>query len=183
MNNPAELILLVIAALLVLLALHLSKRRGGHTRAAKLMKQYATITQESLDAIPEDELVDAIVSRILAKTEEARTPNPVKTLAEMPHGNTVVYSVWAVCKELAVSDYTMLVTTATRELVEPAREALSAIGATACAEALETMRQAHAAGEDYADAEAAFHRAVEEECPLALCGDFIRDHAEDFIDG
>ena len=62
-----------------------------------------------------------------------RRPDPVKTLAGMEHGSTVVYSVWAVCKEMAVSDFAMLTTTATKDLVEPAQQALVAIGAPQCA--------------------------------------------------
>lgn len=177
-------ILLLLALVVVLLAIrHLGKSKGANTRSAILMKKYATITREAFDRIPEDELVDAVVSRVLAKAADSRRPDPVKTLADLPHGSTVVYSVWAVCKEMAASDFPMLMTTATRELVEPAREALSAIGAPRCAETLEAMRTAYGAGEDMEESQAAFRAAVTEECPLSLCEGYIRDHATDFIDG
>lgn len=176
-------ILLLLALVVVLLAIrHLGKNKGANTRSAILMKKYATITRETFDSIPEDELVDAVVSRVLAKAAESRRPDPVKTLADLPHGSTVVYSVWAVCKEMAASDFSMLMTTATKELVEPAREGLSTIGATACAEALEAMRVAQAAGEDIQESQTAFRTAVLAECPLSLCEGYIRDHAADFID-
>ena len=177
-------IVLLLALVVVLLAIrHLGKSKGKNTRSAILMKKYATITRETFDRIPEDELVDAVVSRVLAKAAESRRPDPVKTLADLPHGSTVVYSVWAVCKEMAASDFSMLMTTATKELVEPAREALLAIGAPRCAEALEAMRLAHAASEDGESFQTAFRVAVTEECPLSLCEEYIRDHAADFIDG
>ena len=177
-------ILLLLALVVVLLAIrHLGKSKGANTRSAILMKKYATISREQFDRIPQDELVDAVVSRVLAKAADSRRPDPVKTLSTMPHGSTVVYSVWAVCKEMAASDFAMLTTTATKELVEPAVEALSAIGAPRCAEALEAMRAAHAAGEDITAPQEAFRAAVTSECPLSLCEEYIIDHAADFIDG
>ncbi len=182
MDNMKEIILLVALALLVFLISRFGKKQGGNTRSARLMKKYATITRETFDAIPEDELVDAAVSRVLAKAAATRRPDPIKVLADLPHGNTVVYSVWAVCKELAGHDYRSLTHTATREMVEPAETALDTLGASATATALRALRAAHEAGEDTTDAEAAFHRAVETECPLSLCGEYMRDHAEDFID-
>lgn len=182
MDDWKQLLLLLALAVVLLAIRHLGKNKGANTRSAILMKKHATITQETFDRIPEDELVDAVVSRVLAKAAESRRPDPVKILAGLPHGSTVVYSVWAVCKEMAVSDFSMLTTTATKELVEPAREALSAIGAPRCAEALEAMRAAHAAGEDGEEAQDAFRAAVTAECPLSLCEGYIRDHAADFID-
>lgn len=176
-------IALLLALVVVLLAIRqLGKNKGAGTRSAMLMKKYATISREQFDRIPEDELVDAVVSRVLAKAAKDRRPDPVKTLSAMLHGSTVVYSVWAVCKEMAVSDFHMLTTTATKELVEPAQQALVAIGAPQCAETLTAMAAAHAAGEDIAEVQEAFRGAVLAECPLSLCEGYIRDHAEDFID-
>lgn len=183
MDDWKQLLLFLALVVLLLLIRQLGKSKGANTRSAMLMKKYATITREQLDRIPEDELVDAVVSRVLARAAESRRPDPVKTLADMPHGSTVVYSVWAVCKEMAASDFPMLMKTATRELVEPATQALSAIGAAACAQAPEAMWAAHTAGEDIDAPQAAFRAAVTAECPLSLCEGYIRDHAADFIDG
>lgn len=174
---------LIVAVLaLVVLAQRLGKRHGQGTRSARLMKKYAVITRETFETIPEDELVEAVVSRVLARAAKDRRPDPVKTLAGMEHGSTVVYSVWAVCKEMAAADFAALMATATRELVEPAREAMTAMGAVRCAGALETMRAAFAAGEEYTEAEQTFRVAVTEETPLSLCEGYIRDHADEFID-
>ena len=182
MDDLKKLLLFLVLIVILLVLRSMGKEKGAGTRAARLMKKYATITREQFDAIPQDELVDAVVSRVLARAEKNRRPDPVKELADMPHGSTVVYSVWAVCKEMARADFAALMKTATRELTEPAREGLSAIGAPACAEALEALRTAHADKEDLAEQEAAFRVAVQTECPLSLCEAYIRDHAEDFID-
>lgn len=177
-------LLLLVALVVVLVAIRaLGKHQGSGTRSARLMKKYATISEEAFAAIPEEELVDAVVSRVLAKAAAARRPDPTVVLAGLPYGSTVVYSIWAVCKEMAAGDFAMLMTTATKKLVEPATEALSAVGATACSRALADMAAAHATGQPTEEAAQAFHLAVESECPLTLCEGYIRDHAADFIDG
>lgn len=182
MDNWKEIVCLVALAGLVLLLRGFGKSRGGNTRSAILMKKYAVISPEVFDRIPQDELVDAVVSRVLARASKQRRPDPEKVLAELPHGNVTVYSVWAVCKEMVAADYTALTKTATRDMVEPAIAAFGDIGADQCAAALTELHRAHSAGEDTQPAEEAFHHAVETQCPLSLCEDYIRDHKEDFID-
>ncbi len=174
-----ELIILVVIALLLLLAMRFGRRQGKDTRAERLMKKYAVMTREMIDNAPEGELVDGAVSRVLSKAAEARRPDPVVVLASLPHANTTVYAVWVVCKEMATSGYAAMMKTAAREFADLARESFADIGAAECAAAWETL---HTAEEKTDALEAALRRAIQQECPLSLCEEYIRDHAEDFID-
>ena len=185
----------ILLALLVCFwaIMKLGRRRGDDSRSARLMKKYKTLTPELLDDTPDEELVEAVVACVLAEAAESRKPDPAYTLSKWPQPYTVVYSIWAVCKELAGGDYAALTHTATRHMVEHACDGLPVIGAPKTAAALTTLSEAHKAGEDTAVAETAFHAAVEEECPLSLCVTYIRDHvpalvgeelpAEDTADG
>lgn len=175
--------LIALVAVMALLVQKWGKNVGKGTRSARLMKKYAVMTGEVFDGIPQDELVEAMVCRVLAQAAEDRRPDPVKTLADMSHAYTVVYSTWAVCKELAAGDFAALMSTPTKELVEPAREAMQALGAADCAAALEAMRTAYAEGREDAEAEGAYRLAVAKETPLSLCEEYIRDHREEFLDG
>ncbi len=174
-----ELIILAVIAVLLLLAMRLGRRQGKDTRAERLMKKYAVMTKELIHTAPEGELVDGAVSRILAKAAETRRPDPIVVLSGLPHANTTVYTVWVMCKELATSNYATLMKTAARGLADLAKESFADIGATACAEAWEAL---HTAVERTEELEQAMRLAIQAECPLSLCEEYIRDHAEDFID-
>ena len=176
MNMP-ELIILIVLAAAVFVAFRLTKGHGGNSRSAHLMKKYADLTPEQLAEVSEDEAVEAVVSHVLAQAAAMRRADPIKVLAGKPQGFTVVYSVWAVCKEMAASNYAILLKTATRELLEPAQAGFTAIGASATAAAWQTLVDTEG---DTAMAESAFHRAVESECPLSLCVAYIRDNPEQF---
>ena len=172
-----ELPILIVAAVVCFLLIRLMNRsKDDESRAAKLMKKYATLTPENLSAAPDEELVEAVVCNVLAQAEDSFRPNPVKILAGLPQPFTVVYSVWAVCKQLSRGDYRALTRTATREMVQPAIDGLPVVGAAETAAALSALREAYENKEDTAAAETAFHKAVETECPLSLCVAYIRDH-------
>ena len=104
MKKEELIILLILLAIVVVLLRLTGRRKKDTTRAGRLMKKYGHMTREKLLSAPEGELVDAVVCRVLAKAEESRRPDPVRTLAELQHGSTVVYTVWAVCKEMARGD-------------------------------------------------------------------------------
>ena len=174
---PWKEIALLVALLLCFIAIRqLGKRRGDESRSARLMKKYAELTPALLEETAEEELVEAVVSHVLAKTAATRRPDPVVTLAGLPQPFTVVYSVWAVCKEMANGSFSSLMHTATREVLEDAREALPVIGAADTAQALAALCEAHKDKTITEEMEQTFHRAVERECPLALCATYVRDH-------
>ena len=144
----------------------------------KLMKKYKELTPDLLAETPDHELVEAVVACVLAEASESRKPDPLYTLSKWPQPYMVVYSIWAVCKELAHNDYAALTHTATRHVVQDACDGLPVIGASQTAEALKVLVETHKAGEDITEAESAFHTAVETECPLTLCVTYIRDHVD-----
>ena len=183
MEDYKQIGLLVLVAVLVLLASRLGKRFGQESRSARLMKKYACMTAEVFDGIPEDERVTAMVCHVLSVAAKTRRPHVVKVLAAMSHGYTVVYSVWAVCNELARGDFAALMSTPTKELVEPAGEAMTAIGAPRTAAALEAMRTAYAEGQTNDAAMEEYRLAVQEETPLSLCEQYIVDHRDEFVEG
>lgn len=188
-NFPIETILMVLGVIVCYLLLRrMGRGKNDDSRSAKLMKKYATLTVENLTATPDEELVEAVVAHVLSRAADNRRPDPTKELASMPQPFTVVYSVWAVCKELARGDYRALTHTATRYVVDPAVDGLPVIGATATASALTALRDGFAAKQDTEELEKSYHLAVEQECPLALCAAYIRDHipqlvGEDTADG
>ncbi len=177
--TTTELIILLVVAALLLLAMQFGKRQGKDTRATRLMKQYAVMTRENLDSAPDGELVDGAVSRILAKAAQQHRPDPIAVLANLPHGNTVVYTVWVVCKEMAASGYAVMMKTAIKSLADTAEGCFTEIGAPQCATAFAAL---HEAEEPTAALEEALRLAMQTECPLSLCEAYIRDNAEDFLD-
>lgn len=174
-----EMVVLAVIAVLLLVLQRIGRRHGQDTRASRLMKTYAVMTQEKLDAVPDGELVDAVVSRILAKAEQSHRPDPIVTLASLPNDNTVVYTVWVICKELAVSDYETMMKTAAKDFADLAKNAFDAIGAAQCAQDWQTL---HTAEKKTVAMQDALRLTIQTECPLTLCEEYIRDHAQAFID-
>ena len=169
--------LVIITLVLCMVAIgKLGRRRNDGSRSAQLMRKYKTLTPDLLADTPDHELVEAVVAHVLAKATDARKPDPAYTLSKLPQPYMVVYSIWAVCKELARGDYDALAHTATRHVVQDACDGLPVIGAPQTAEELKNLIALHKEGEDTAEAETAFHHAVESECPLALLATYIRDH-------
>jgi len=172
-----ETILLALAAVVCyILIRRIGKSKNDESRSAKMMEKYATLTAENLAETPDEELAEAVVAHILARANDSRRPDPAAELAVMPQPFTIVYSIWAVCKELARGDYKALTRTATRDMVDHAVDGLPVVGAPATAAALAALKAAHGDKQDTAEAEKTFHLAVEQECPLALCAAYIRDH-------
>ena len=178
-----KIIVLAVLALAVFLAGKRLGQRREDGRAAKMMKKYRRISRAAFDAIAEGERVDAVVSRVLARAEEARLPQPINALAELPHANTVVYTVWAVCREMASGSFSTLMSGCTGEIAELADEAFADLPAPQCATAWRALLDADREKDDIGALERAFAAAVQSECPLTLCEGYILDHAEDFIDG
>ncbi len=176
--TTTELIILILVAALLLLVMKYGKQHGKDTRATWLMKRYTTVTRERIDTAPEGELVDGMVSHVLAQAAEARRPDPVAVLSHLSHPYTVVYTVWVVCKELASGGYAAMMKTGARSLADTAHTCFEQVGAAQCAAAFAAL---HTAKGD-AGLEQTLLTAIQTECPLSLCEEYIRDHAEEFID-
>ena len=94
------LLVLVFMALLVGLYLWGSSRREKTTRADELQNTYRDMTEDKLSAVPDDQLVDAVIANLMAKLDP-RHPDPYRTIPLLSHGRCVVYSVWLLCRSLA----------------------------------------------------------------------------------
>ena len=69
------------------------------SKAAQLMKTYATLTKEQLEALDDDKLITAVVSNMLAKAE-AEKRDPYVVIPKLSTEHCVVYSVWLFQKQL-----------------------------------------------------------------------------------
>ncbi len=177
--TTTELIILIIVAVLLLLAMKFGKSRGKDTRATQLMKRYATMTRELINTAPDGELVDGVVSHVLALAADSRRPDPVAVLATLPHAYTVVYTVWVVCKEMAVGGYAAMMKTGARSLADTVSTCFEQVEAVQCAAAFAAL---HAATDDITGLEQALRLAIQTECPLSLCEEYIRDNADECLD-
>ncbi len=188
--GPAELILTLLMAILIVVLLRFGGNRGKKANETRMIKKYANLDRGTFDSIPEGEYTDAVVSHLFSHLEEAKNPDPIRELGELEHGYTVAYSVWVICKEMASGDFTSLMATPSREAVDLAQDGFDAIGAPGCKAALAALKEAYnrlgeetvAAEEAYAAAEEAFRQAISEEMPLGLCDEYVRDHADEFIE-
>lgn len=179
-----QLVLVVVLVVLLLVLRKLGGKKGSESRAARMMKKYGHMTREIFDAIPAGERVDAVISRVLARAEELNRPDPVQILGELGDGCTVVYCVWAVCREMASGDTAALLASPTAAILDLAAESFRAVGAADCGDAFAALlAQSSESGADLTAAEGAFRRAVETECPLSLCEEYIADRADEFVDG
>ena len=137
---PWKEIGIVVGLVICLLAIQqLGRRHGDESRSARLMKKYKSLTPELLAATPDEELVEAVVACVLAEASASRRPDPAYTLSKWVQPYTVVYSIWAVCKEMANGTYAALKRTATREMVEHACDGLPVVGAPKSAAALKAL--------------------------------------------
>jgi len=93
-------IVLMIAALILMLWFGRTFLRPDDSKAAKLMKTYAHLTKETLEALPDEELVTAVVSNLLAKAESEKK-NPYIVIPKLSAERCAVYSIWLFDKQLA----------------------------------------------------------------------------------
>lgn len=175
--NWEWIVLFVLLIVVVLMLRRLGASRGDHSRAARLMKEYKVMTAEKLAAAPEGELVDAVVSRVLAQAQNTRRGDTVRVLADLQSGPCAVYCVWVVCKEMAADGYAALMASESKHMASLAAESFTAIGAPQCTAAWQALT---AAADE--ETERSFREAVQSEQPLARCEEYIRDNPQEFID-
>lgn len=156
-------IVLVVAALLIALYLRsLSRREKRETI-------HETLTADKLAALPDGQVVNAVIKDMLAACEAAKK-EPYRMAATWSNPQVNVYSVWATVKELELTVFSTLEGTPAGQFLPFSVEGFHQIGAPACAAAVE------AADDD------AFSAAVAAEQPLTLCVEYIRDNAEAFVE-
>ncbi len=165
-NFDAGTLVMIVLAVLIGIYLHRLEKKEKSDPFAALYKQYRTLSAETLAAIPDGELVRAVVANIMAKTDR-RHPDVYHLIPLLSHGRIAVYSVWLICHELEIAEWESLLRSPSGRFLEAARDGFSLIGAESCAAAEEetTLREAIAA-----------------EQPLALCVTYIRDNPDEFLD-
>ena len=180
------LLILVFMAALVGLYLWGNRRRDQESRAARLGRLYKELDEEKLAAVPDSEVVEAVVANLLEK-QDRRRPDPYHTIPLLSRGRAAVYSVWLICKELDKGSFEDLYTGPSAVFDELAADGLELVGAPRCAAALRAAKDKIADmegnAEELAELHADFLEAVGEEQPLEGCVAYIRANTREFIDG
>ena len=166
-------IMIVLAAVIGVYLYRLDKKEKSDPLAA-LYKQYASLSAEQLSATSDGELVRAVVSNVLAKTDR-RHPDVYRLISVLSHGRIAVYSVWLLCNELEAADIATLLRSPSGRFVETALDGLSLIGAHNCVEALTAVLESP-------QDDTLLRSAITQEQPLLLCVSYIREFPEEFID-
>ena len=180
----AAVALVLIGVILIIMNRMFSKQQGP--RSEQLQKKYAKMTRETLDAIPDAELVEAVVANIMAK-QDPQNPQPYYMLPMLSRGRAAVYSIWLVNCELQSNGFDVLLHGPSAPFGEPARDGFVLLGAEKCAQVM-TDAQALAdsdemTGEhDLAVCHDRYLDAAEEETPLTRCVTYIRDNPDEFVD-
>lgn len=167
------LILLAIAIYLYLKWLDKKEKSG---KKATLYERYKTLTPDTLSALPDEELLRAVIANLLARNTDL-----YRETAVLSHGRTAVYSVWLLCNEIATADFEKLSATS-RRFADVATDGFLLLGAERCAAALQNLVTAFANGTLTAELSATFRDAIEQEQPLEQCTAYIRQNINEFCD-
>lgn len=183
-------VLLVLLVLALLIAAYLwGSRLRSRQGPDELEQKYKELDRQRLDALPDEELLKAVVSNLLAKLDK-RKPDPYRDIPLLSRGRCAVYSIWLVCHEVESGGFRALYAGGAGGFAELAADGLELMGAPACADAVrrtfeapETPEGGEApAGPDLAALSETFKEAAAREQPLALCIAYIRDNPEEFVD-
>lgn len=180
----AGVALLLIGVILIIMNRIFGKGQGP--RSEQLQKKYAKLTRETLDAIPDADLVEAVVANIMAK-QDPQNPQPYYMLPLLSRGRAAVYSIWLISCELQNNGFDVLLHGPSAPFCEPARDGLVMLGAEQCAQAMKDAEEMDSSDEmtgehDLAVCHDRFLAAAEEETPLTRCVTYIRDNPNEFID-
>lgn len=176
-TERVRLIVLILLAVLVggyLLFLNRKKPE------IKRKTPYEHLTEDQLNAIPDEELLSAVIQNLLSKTD-ARNPQPYLTIPPLGEARCSVYCVWLFTHSVRQNGFAVLMKTPDRAFGEMAVDAFAAIGAPNCAAAVAAAISADNA-ETLTQADDAFLQALETENPLAACVPYIRDNLALFCD-
>ncbi len=169
-------VVLIILAIAIYLYLRWLDKKEKSGKKATLYQQYKTLTPKTLSSLPNEELLRAVIANLLAKNTDL-----YKQTAVLSHGRTAVYSVWLLCNEIATADFEKLSATS-RRFADMATDSLLLLGATECANALQTLVKAFADGTITAEQSANLRDAIIAEQPLERCTAYIRENPDEFCD-
>ena len=169
-------IVLFIAALGLTFVMQKVLFPADGSNAAKRMATYRHMTRELLDATPDEELVTAVASNLLAIAQDARR-DPYAVIPLLSRERCAVYSVWLLMKELEAGDAARLRSQGQFGFSELAADALDLLN---CGEAAAQLREyLQTADNANADALRAF---LKETNVSALLVDLIRQNPDAFCD-
>ncbi len=154
--------------------------KARDSRAEMLQRRYQKLDRTKLAAIPDEELVEAVVANVMAKTDR-KHPDPYRTVTQQSHGRNAVYCVWLICRELDAGSFEELLAGPSAVFLELAGDGFEAVGAPGCAAAVRgalTAETEEARAELHAD----FLEQAEAEEPLTKCVEYIRDNPGEFVD-
>ncbi len=77
------------------------------SRSAKLMATYRRLTPDTLEALADDDLIDAVIGNLLAAAEDAKK-DAYAVIPTLGQARCAVYSLWLLQKELQGDDPTVL---------------------------------------------------------------------------
>lgn len=174
---------MVVLAVIIGIYLLILERREKGGKGNDLIKRYATMTEEILAAIPDEELVRAVAANLLNKQDE-KHPDLSVTLPLLSFGRCGIYSVWLVCNELEKRDLAAYFRSPYRRFAGYAAEGFETIGATACAAAMTAACEAYEKKETarFTSLTDELRQAIKTEQPLSLCVTYIRDNPHEFVD-
>ncbi len=173
--NLGTVVLIVLAIAIYLYLKWLDKKEKSGKKAA-LYEQYKTLTPDTLSALPNEELLRAVIANLLARGTDL-----YRETAILSHGRTAVYSVWLVCNEIAAADFEKL-SASSRRFADMATNGFLLLGAEQCAAALTALTTAFSENALTADLSAALRDAIEQEQPLERCTAYIRENIDQFCD-
>ena len=169
-------VVLIVLAIVIYLYLQRLEKKEKSGKTATLYERYKTLTPETLSALPNEELVRAVVANLLARGTDL-----YKETAVLSHSRTAVYSVWLFCNEIAAADFEKLSATS-RRFADVATDGFLLLGAEQCAAALTALTTAFAENALTADLSAALRDAIAAETPLESAAAYIRENIAEFCD-
>ena len=156
---------------------------ADHSRAGKMMKTYRHLSPAQLESVPDGEVIEAVVSNLLAICEDRRC-DPYALIPGLARERCAVYSIWLLKKELA-ADPTHLRRSEQFGFSELAADALEWLSFTDAAEAvrryLQTAEEADVARlRDAFATEEVDNRliALIREYPTVFCGEETAQNPE-----
>ncbi len=179
-----ETLVLIALALVIAAYLAFLNKKTKSDRSAALCRRYAVMTEECLQALPDDELLTAVIANLMNKMDKKR-PDPLAVLPFLSRGRSAVYSVWILCcNDFHEQSSDVFFRSSSVRLVPTILEGLEHLGATASAEALQmAWSAAEADSQPFSEEHiAALAHAMEVEKPLEKCTAYIRENPTEFTD-
>ena len=180
-------VVMIVLAIAIAVYLFILERKGKKSKDDPCVT-YATLSEETIAALDDGEVLRAVAANITAK-QTPQFPDLSRLLPLLSPGRCGVYSVWLVCHELEKRTVEQYFRSPYRRFAPFAAEGFALIGAEACAAAAEAAcdwyERKKNGDKDLPSADeltANLRRAIEEEQPLSLCVRYIRDFPAEFVD-